>query len=116
MSNDFQSRVEPWLRTCFSEEVVADKMVRNARFLEEALELVQSCGCSREEAHQLVDYVYGRDEGEVNQEVGGVMTTLAALCIANGVDMHQAAEVELTRVWERIPEIRAKQKTKPRSG
>ena len=38
------------------------------RFLEEALELVQACGATASEAHQLVDYVYGRPVGEPAQE------------------------------------------------
>ena len=77
-----QSRVLPWMLACFGPTIPFDKTERNHRFLEEALELVQSIGCTQSEAHQLVDYVYGRPAGEPSQEVGGVMVTLAALCIA----------------------------------
>ncbi len=86
--------------------------------LEEALELVQACGCAAAEAHQLVDYVYGRPQGDVNQEVGGVMVTLAALCLANGVDMHAGGEAELARinVPETVRKIRTKQATKPKGS
>jgi len=110
----FQSRVKPWLMKCFGEKISADKSERNHRFLEEALELVQACGCTDNEAHQLVDYVYGRDVGEVNQEVGGVMVTLAAHCLAHGVDMHKEGETELARVWTMVEKIRAKQAAKPK--
>lgn len=113
-SGSFQERVHPWMMVCFGEMVSGDKEERNHRFLEEALELVQACKCTREEAHQLVDYVYGRDEGEINQEVGGVMVTLAALCLAQGFDMHEGGETELSRIWTKIEQIRAKQEAKPK--
>lgn len=41
-------------------------------------------------------YVFDRPVGETAQEVGGVTVTLAALCLANAVDMRAADEVELT--------------------
>lgn len=109
-----QSRVLPWLLQCFGPDIPCDKQERNHRFLEEALELVQACGCTQSEAQQLVDYVYGRDQGDINQEVGGVMITLAALCIANGFDMHNAGETELARIWTMVEKIRAKQVAKPK--
>lgn len=110
----FQTRVGAWMQVCFGADISADREERNHRFLEEALELVQACGCTQSEAHQLVDYVYGRDQGDINQEVGGVMVTLAALCLANGFDMHGAGETELARVWTKIDKIRAKQAAKPK--
>jgi hypothetical protein len=110
----FQSRIQPWMLACFGEMIAGDREERNHRFLEEALELVQSTGCSESEAHQLVDYVYGRAVGEPSQEVGGVMVTLAALCLANKIDMHDAGEVELARIWTKVEQIRAKQAGKPK--
>lgn len=115
-SPSFQARVQPWMLACFGSEIAADQQERNHRFLEEALELVQSCGATAGEAHQLVDYVYGRAVGERSQEVGGVMVTLAALCLAQGMDMHEAAETELARVWTKVEQIRAKQLAKPAIG
>lgn len=105
----FQYRVRPWLWKCFGQEVSENRVERNHRFLEEALELVQACGCSKEHALQIVDYVYGRPLGAPAQEVGGVMVTLAALCLAQSIDLDAAAEGELARVWTKIEEIRAKQ-------
>ncbi|WP_182342698.1 Lar family restriction alleviation protein [Comamonas koreensis] len=109
----FQQRVQPWMMECFGVEHAADRKKRNQHFLEEALELVQSTGWTQSEAHQLVDYVYGRPWGEPAQEVGGVMVTLAALCLANGLDMHQAGESELARIWSNVDSIRARQAAKP---
>lgn len=112
----FQQRVQPWLLECFGAEIAADRVERNHRFLEESLELVQALGCTASEAHQLVDYVFGRPVGDPPQEVGGVMVTLAALCLANALDMHGAGEVELARISapELVAKIRAKQAAKPK--
>jgi hypothetical protein len=110
----FQSRVQPWMLACFGAEISGDMQERNHRFLEEALELVQAAGATQHEAHQLVEYVYGRPAGEKSQEVGGVMVTLAALCLAQGLDMHQAAETELARIWTKVEQIRAKHAAKPK--
>ncbi|WP_334037407.1 hypothetical protein [Burkholderia gladioli] len=112
----FQARVQPWMMECFGPTIAADRVERNHRFLEEALETVQSLGCTASEAHQLVDYTFGRPVGEPAQEVGGVMVTLAALCLANTLDMHAAGETELARISEpaTVLKIRAKQAAKPK--
>ncbi|MDR9847077.1 hypothetical protein [Herbaspirillum huttiense] len=110
----FQSRVKPWMLECFGQAISDDLVERNHRFLEEALELVQSTGCTQGEAHELVDYVFGRPVGEPEQEVGGVMVTLAALCLAAKMDMHAAGDKELARVWTKVEQIRAKQAAKPK--
>jgi hypothetical protein len=110
----FQQRVDPWLLACFGEAIARDTGERNHRFLEEALELAQANGCTASEAYQLVDYTFGRPIGEAAQEVGGVMVTLAALCLARGIDMHAAAETELARIWTMVEKIRTKQAAKPK--
>ena len=109
-----QTKVNEWVHAAFGAEVAADKVERNHRFLEESLELVQALGCTKSEAKQLVDYVYDRPDGDVNQEVGGVLLTLSALCNASDIDMTRAAESEVARVWEKIEKIRAKQAAKPK--
>ncbi|WP_244121656.1 hypothetical protein [Burkholderia gladioli] len=116
MREQFQARVQPWMMECFGPTIAADRVERNHRFLEEALELVQSLGCTASEAHQLVDYTFGRSIGEPAQEVGGVMVTLAALCLASRLDMHQAGETELARISapSMVEKIRAKQAAKPK--
>lgn len=114
-AGSFQSRVRPWLLECFGERIAGDREERNHRYLEESLELVQAEGCTAEEAHKLVDYVYSREIGDPPQEVGGVMVTLAALCLANDMDMHDCGESELARITqpETVKKIREKQKRKP---
>ncbi len=109
----FQSRVAAWMLACFGDATAADAVERNFRFLEEALELVQSLGCTRADALLLVNYVYGRPWGEPKQEVGGVMVTLAALCNAAAMDLDDCAAEELSRVWTCIDVIKRKQASKP---
>lgn len=114
--NTFQEFVEEWMLHTFGLEIAMDKTERGHRFLEEALELVQAGGMTQEDAHQLVDYTFGRPVGELKQEVGGTMVTLAALCSAHGVSMGDCAKNELARNWINAEKIRAKQKTKPKFG
>ena len=110
---NFQNRVLPWLLQTFGDKVAFNIATRNSRFLEESLELVQSTGLCAEEAHMLVDWVFNRPTGEPFQEVGGVMVTLAALCLANDLDMYENGEKELDRIWSAIDKIRNKDLMKP---
>lgn len=109
----YQRRVEKWLEACFPPSVRSDRGERTHRFLEEALELAQANGCTRDDALALVDYVFGRPPGQPAQEVGGVMVTLASVCSASDINMDEAGDRELDRNWNRIGLIRAKQQSKP---
>jgi hypothetical protein len=110
----FQKDVWRWAKACFGIAIASDKVERNHRFLEEALELEQAGGCTASEAHQLVDYVFGRPVGDARQEVGGVMVTLALWCEAHDISMDAEGAIELARVWTKIDQIRAKQAAKPK--
>lgn len=111
----FQKRVGIWVQRCFGDVVRYNREERSQRFLEEALELVQANGLSKEGALALVEYTYGRPVGVVEQELGGVMVTLAALCDACELDMVKEGEVELARINDPaiMAKIQAKQATKP---
>jgi hypothetical protein len=113
VSSTLQSRVQPWMMACFGAEIANDKLERGDRFIEEALELLQAADYPRDRIYQLIAYVYGRPKGEMHQEIGGVMITLAAFCLAHGYDMHHAGEQELERIWTKVEAIRAKQAAKP---
>lgn len=116
MNLNYQTRVAQWVRACFGPVIAADKPTRGGRFLEEALELVQAGGMTKKQAHELLDYVYARPIGEVPQEVGGVMVTLAALCEAYDISMVGCAEQELERILDPavMDKVRRKQATKPK--
>lgn len=112
----YQERVRAFMVECFGVDFFKQGLERDHRFLEESLELVQANGCPRADAHMLVDYVYERPAGKPHQECGGVLTTLAAVCLSRGLDMAQAGEDELARVWTKIDVIREKQRTKPKGS
>lgn len=109
----FQNRVQPWMMACFGPEISGDRVERGDRLLEEVFELLQSDGYDPARVPALRDYVWGREKGEPVQEVGGVMVTLAAYCLAHELDMHEAGETELARIWTKVEKIRAKQAAKP---
>jgi hypothetical protein len=101
-----QERATRWAVETFPPEVVSDRRERAYRFLEEALELVQSLDIERKDAEKLVDYVFSRPVGIPSQELGGTMVTLSVLSSAIGMDMLACGVTELTRC-ER-PEVRAR--------
>ena len=109
----FEARCHWWCADTMGIEVANDLTERNHRFLEEALEFVQSNGCTREDAHALVEYVFNRPQGDISQELGGVMVTLAVLCSTLRLSMEVAGENELKRCWENQAKIKAKHDTKP---
>lgn len=110
----FQMNVWDWFKKCFPDPKYKNPRERTFRFVEEAIELAQACGASREEVSRIADYVYGRPVGEIRQEVGGVMVTLSTLCSVHKICLSDAAEKELARIDtpEVIFKIREKQATK----
>lgn len=115
----YQTAVGRWMTKVFGGLLDATKKsVRNFRFFEESAELVQAGGMTREQAHELVDYVYNRPVGVMAQEVGGVMVTLAALCATNEIELGYAAHDEIERIHqpEVMAKIRAKQASKMGDG
>lgn len=109
----FQTEVEAWMDLCFGQMIAGDKEERNWRFLEEAIELVQACGGNAQDAHQLVDYVFGRETGKPDKEAGDVAVTLCALLSAHGFRLQDCAETVLCMNWENTEAIRQKQASKP---
>lgn len=111
---EIQNETVNWAIDCFGEKIVFNKKERNARFLEEALELVQCLGASREMAHSMVDYVFDRPAGEKWQEVGGAIVTLATLCEVHNIELIDAWRGELDRIKNLGTQIKAKNLEKPK--
>lgn len=85
-SRDTQKRIARWVETRLGRKAMVPHE-RAMRFLEEALELAQALEVTQEEVQLLFQHVYAKGAGELKQEVGGVGTTLLALC-------------ESCKVWE----------------
>lgn len=111
----FQAEASKWVVDCFGQKLMMDPVERRRRFLEEALELAQALGCKNLEALDLVAYVYNRKIGDVPQEIGGVMVTLAALTHSQGYCMSKLGDIELKRCLKNSDKIRAKQAAKPKN-
>lgn len=103
-----------WLKEAFPNDPIVRPKVRVVRFLEEAIELAQAMEVSADEAHELVDYVFGRPVGEPHQELAGSFATLLMVGNALGMDCGDESLRELDSAYRRIPEIREKAKLKPK--
>lgn len=108
-----QQRFAGWVASLFGRKCLEDMKERRLRFLEEAIELFQAAGGTDEELRTVGHYVMNRPIGEVGDEVGGVVNTLACLSAAAGVDLLAAAETNYAICVERGPRIKAKHAGKP---
>lgn len=110
MMHYLQAKMRKWIEEVFGEGERKNSFSRGNRFMEEAIELYQANGGTAKDAHDLVDYVFGRPIGEFRQEVGGVLLTLAGLCNSRKVNMAECADEDLARVF--TPECIARAKAK----
>jgi NTP pyrophosphatase (non-canonical NTP hydrolase) len=109
-----QLESEVWFTSTFNRSPTDPKqlMDRANRFFEEALELYQAVGTSKEAALQLVEYVYARPVGEVRQEIGGAILTLSLLASAAGLTLDDTWAQAINDGYRRQEKIRAKDKAK----
>lgn len=106
--NARQRIVIEWGERCFGPDHMQDKIVRAARFFEEAAELVQAVGLPRDHAQRAFDHVYSREAGDPKQEAGGVANTLMALCGALGLSFDECQQFEIDRCLAKDPSHFAK--------
>lgn len=111
-----QERVARWVRETMDEATLQNVRERCLRFIEEALELVQALGMSREDVLMMVEFVYNRHPGLPNQELAGVMVTALALATAAKLDAFDELHRELDRIFEAQDEVRAKHLQKIEQG
>ncbi len=86
-----------WARDIFG-DIALDRHERAARFLEEAVELIQCEGLARDTAERILARVYGREKGSLNKEIGQAMATLEMLAENIGISADAECEREFTRV------------------
>lgn len=91
-----------WLDRVWPNQI-HDSEERAIRFAEEAMELVQAEGVTREQMHRLVDQVFDKPKGELYQELGGTLMTLSAYMAVTDLDGVKAFNDEFVRVNE--PEL-----------
>lgn len=110
---DFQQKVSDWLNRCFGHSEGSDLHRRRARFIEEAIELAQAVGANRETIHAMVNRVYDRPLGEVQDEFGGVLISVSALASSLDLGLEELASSALSSVETRIEDIRKRNLLKP---
>ena len=95
-----------------------DVAERRDRFAEEANEVCQALGMTREAAHQLVDYTHDRPVGDPAQEIGAALTTLTSLANQAGHDLMACAEADLAKLErpDTVERIRTKRATRHGRG
>ncbi len=104
MSNALTRIATDWAIRCFGKEHVLNRAIRGLRTLEEAAELAQALGVPEDKAAKCIQTVYSRPVGDPEQEIGGVLQTLAVLCESMGVDRDELFERELRRCLAKNPE------------
>jgi len=93
----WQPKMVLWVRSRLGDDAMFPHE-RGMRFLEEALELAQAVGLTEVEIDKVKAHVYAKSVGRVEQEIGGVVSTLLTLAQAHGVSMNEAALAEIDRI------------------
>lgn len=98
-----QAAINRWAIKCFGVAEALSLPQRGLRLAEEAIELAQAVGTDPTKLHVLIDYVYARPPGTIEQELGGVGVTVLALAAAAGVSANDCEIAETRRVLAKDP-------------
>lgn len=103
----FQGAVQNWYDSLFkgTPEEHSDRTI-TMRFLEEALELCQAMGLTRDDINRQADYTFSRPPGTPAEEIAGTNITFQHVANRAGVDIHDVSVAELIRIDS--PEMRQK--------
>lgn len=105
--DEIQNRVMAWCKEVHANHPDWDSMrTRVHRFIEEAIELAQSCDVPSIDIDRLVAHIYKRPRGDRRKEIAGVMMGILALTAVDGSSLHELTCVELERI--ETPEMRAR--------
>lgn len=94
-----QPRIVEWATSCFGTEQMSDPKVRALRLLEESIEFAQAVGVEIGRGESLLKYVYTREPGKPDQELGGVGVTWMAAAQSVGVLAEDCLDAEMARVF-----------------
>ena len=110
---DLQTKTLSFCINCYGIENTFSKRERALRFGEEAIELLQTTGLTKEDIINLIEYVYRKNPGEVKDEFAGAQLTLLALANSFGVYLDDEADNNLELVNKNMPMIIKKYCKKP---
>jgi hypothetical protein len=94
---DRPSRFLAWAHETFG-DVALDPTERLMRFVEEAVELAVACDLPRERLEKIIERVYSRGPGNIEQEAAQCQVTLELWAKALRFDLDAAATKEFYRV------------------
>ena len=116
MTNEIKARLQTnlahWLERCLGRQTLLSRKDRAIRVLEEAIELAQAAGISRDKALEQLDHTYGRPKGRPGQEIAGVLNAALLAAEAYGYDGLTLGLDELARAEDAIDVIRQKNQSK----
>ena len=110
MSNIVSRIAREWAQRAFGVRDVETPAIRALRMVEEAIELCQALDVPKDKVALTVETVYSRPVGQVEQEIGGVLLTMAVLTEVLGKNSDELLERELRRVLRKAPEHFARRK------
>lgn len=97
---DYRQRVIlDWVKRMWGQAAMT-AVERALRVVEEAIELCQAVGVSPDVVHKLVDHVYRKPAGKVEQEIGGITITLLAFAALHGISAEKCERDELRRILD----------------
>lgn len=92
-----ENRMKKWVVSRIGVDHMQPKE-RAMRLLEEAIELAQSEGISRDQVFAQTQHVYDRPSGIPSSEAAGVAVCLLAWCAARGYELKKLALREIIRI------------------
>lgn len=109
-----QLKTHDWFNSTFKRDIQGEGQAtdRANRFVEEALELVQAIGITKESIRLQLDRVYSRPVGEVKQEIGGTILTLSLIASSQDLLMDDCWSAAIEDGYARQAKIRAKDAAK----
>ncbi|AFU88036.1 hypothetical protein CcrColossus_gp166 [Caulobacter phage CcrColossus] len=107
-----QTNLADWLERCLGKKTLNSRKDRAIRVLEEAIELAQAAGISREKALEQLNHTYGRPKGRPYQEIAGVLNAALLTAEAYGYDGLTLGVEEWRRVENKMDLIREKNRSK----
>ena len=109
---EYQLIIRKWVVRTMGPSWMESEEERALRFIEEAIEFVQTMSLDKERIHALVDIKYAQEVGARNQEAGGVMVTFLAACEHYDLNPMDSLDTELVRIHQ--PQIIGKIRDKCR--
>lgn len=112
----FLREVRHWKLATFSRETLTDLQAQTIVLIEEALEVGQSVGLTKDDVLARLSQVYSKEPGELWKELGGVAVTWAGVVGAAGHSAKYICKSALQDCWSRQEEIKRKHLTKSAIG